>query len=360
VKKRGYAALTDVVDEADLADFKARNGFVAPSDLQKFNIDPKKIIGICVGLLPVWLAIGLLLPPTGLIFTAVLSTVMLIIITMAVLEMRSVKLDSWVLPYRLFKFATANEWSYQLQPDKVPRAGVLLTSSQGYRVLHRVVADGYSVGDIGLSIVDINQQTIQLYEYTYLAIPLRRHLPNFVLDAKSNNISLLGASISNLPAAYTKNQISSLEGDFDKYFTVYAPNGYDTELRYFLTPDVMAKFLEMKDFSDIEIVDDTFYVYYDGAHKWLDEEFWTRADEFVAYITKKTVKQSARYSDTKLHDNDAKGQTSIVSRQGRRLQQTEKGLYIGLAVVALLGFLLIAYNNKDYLSSAIFSELSLM
>lgn len=360
MKKRNYAALTDTVDEADLTEFKVKNGFVAPTDLQKFNIDPKKIIGICVVLLPLWVVIGFLLGPAGWLFTVALSILMVVIIVMTVFDMRSVRLDSWVLPYRLFKFATANEWSYQLQPDKVPRAGVLLTSSQGYSVLHRVVSDGYSVGDIGLSVVDINQQTIQLYEYTYLAIPLRRHLPNFVLDAKSNNISLLGASISNLPAAYVKNQITSLEGDFDKYFTVYAPDGYDTELRYFLTPDVMAKFLEMKDFSDIEIVDDTFYVYYDGAHKWLDEEFWTRADEFVAYITKKTVKQSARYSDTKLHDNDTKGKTSIVPGQGRRLRQTEKGLYIGLAIVALLGFLLIAYNNKDYLSSAIFSELSLM
>lgn len=95
------------------------------------------------------------------------------------------------------------------------------------------------------------------HRWGYVAVKIDNRLPHIVLDATGNN-SLFG---SNLPTLYKKEQRLSLEGDFDRYFALYCPEGYERDALYLFTPDVMARFIDNAAELDVEIVDDWLLMY---------------------------------------------------------------------------------------------------
>ncbi len=97
------------------------------------------------------------------------------------------------------------------------------------------------------------------YHRVFASIPLSRQLPHMVLDASKNNNILIATT--NLPGALDKKQRLSLEGDFDKYFTLYVPQEYETDALYIFTPDVMQAALENGGAYDMEVIDDRLYIY---------------------------------------------------------------------------------------------------
>ncbi len=92
---------------------------------------------------------------------------------------------------------------------------------------------------------------------------LSRKLPNIIIDNKANNFM----HTSNLPFHYSSSQKISLEGNFDDYFTLYAPQDYNIDTLSFITPEVIEYIIQ--DFKEavIEIVDNYLYVYYAGTSK---------------------------------------------------------------------------------------------
>lgn len=64
------------------------------------------------------------------------------------------------------------------------------------------------------------RRTTHYYGFVHVKLP--RTLPNLILDSNHNN--LLGET--GLPGSMDQKQQLHLEGDFDKYFTLYAPQGY--------------------------------------------------------------------------------------------------------------------------------------
>jgi hypothetical protein len=86
----------------------------------------------------------------------------------------------------------------------------------------------------------------------YLAVRLDAPLPHLVLDAKANN----GLLATRLPGQFARDQVLQLEGDFDRYFTLYAPRQYERDALYVFTPDLMATLIDHGSDYDVEIVDD--------------------------------------------------------------------------------------------------------
>ncbi|HEY1106904.1 MAG TPA: hypothetical protein VGE78_12220 [Agromyces sp.] len=105
-------------------------------------------------------------------------------------------------------------------------------------------------------------KTHETFSWSYLEITLERPLPHIVLDAQRNNSKVLG---SNLPTPLATGQRLSLEGDFDRYFALYCPEGYEADALYLFTPDIMARFIDTIAEFDLEIVDDRLYLYSNGA-----------------------------------------------------------------------------------------------
>ena len=156
------------------------------------------------------------------------------------------------------------------------------------------------------------------YRWGYVAVKLDVPLPNIVLDAKGNN-----GFGSNLPASFDRAQRLSLEGDFDEYFTLYCPEGYERDALYLFTPDIMARFIDNAAELDVEIVDDWMFLYTRRKVSTLDPATWAWLFGVVgALITK--LDQWARWRDERLFaeqpDAVHSGAAASASRSGAGAQ----------------------------------------
>lgn len=115
----------------------------------------------------------------------------------------------------------------------------------------------------------------------------------------------------------SNSQRISLEGDFDKYFTLYAPKQYEVDVRYILTPDVMAALVDQSSLFDIELVDDMVFFYALQSEKSDDQMF---GDIFTVLIVagRELYRQVDRYTDDRVAG--ARG-SNTVAEQGKRLKK---------------------------------------
>ena len=90
---------------------------------------------------------------------------------------------------------------------------------------------------------------------SFVAIPLERTVPNILLFGKG-----IGA-LRRAGVAMGNRQKLSLEGDFDKHFTLYCPAGYERDALEIFTPDLMQLLMETTKGCDVELVDDWMFVY---------------------------------------------------------------------------------------------------
>jgi hypothetical protein len=149
-----------------------------------------------------------------------------------------------------------------------------------------------------------------------------------VLDSKQNN----GIFGSDLPIAFKRDQILSLEGDFDKHFTLYCPQEYEQDALYVFTPDLMALLIDDAGTYDVEIVDDWMFLYSPHQLPPLSQPTYAHLFTIIQTVGNKTVSQTENYHDDRV---DSLSQ-NIVAPQGQRLRH---GTSIG-AMVFTGGFAL--------------------
>lgn len=146
------------------------------------------------------------------------------------------------------------------------------------------------------------------HRWGYVAIKLDVPLPHIVLDATSNN-GLFG---SNLPMTFDRDQKLSLEGDFDRFFSLYCPQGYERDALYLFTPDIMARFIDNAAALDVEIVDDWLFLYGKREFSGLDPATWAWLFSVVAALLDKFA-QWARWRDERLQADAAATSTAVAT-----------------------------------------------
>ena len=166
------------------------------------------------------------------------------------------------------------------------------------------------------------------HTWGFMALQLDRALPHMVLDSQANNF--LG---SNLPAAFSKDQVLSLEGDFNRYFTLYCPKEYERDALYVFTPDLMALCIDNAAPFDIEIVDKWMFVYSASPFDMSTGHIYQRLFGIVDTVGAKTLTQTDRYSDERVANFTA----NYVAPQGARLK---RGVPVAAIVIGaiVLGF----------------------
>lgn len=236
--------------------------------------------------------------------------------------------------FKLYRFATANGFEYtpkiaidneslwslnrsQDVPVLLHQNGMIFTSGgHSKKMEDRLVkpnvfemANYYYVTGHGK-----NQQS---HDWGYIRVSLRRKLPHIVLDAKKNNAGIFGISLSNLPQTFNSDQTLSLEGDFDKYFTLYAPKQYERDALYIFTPDLMALLIDQSAQFDVEIIDDALYVYSSVPFQMQDPAVMKRILSIVDAVGTKMTKATARYADERVANAREVNQ---VASEGARLK----------------------------------------
>ncbi|MFT2712041.1 MULTISPECIES: hypothetical protein [unclassified Clavibacter] len=126
----------------------------------------------------------------------------------------------------------------------------------------------------------------RVHRWGYVMMRLPVPLPHIVLDSRRNN-SLFH---SDLPEAVGRHQRVSLEGDFDRHFTLYCPVGAERDALYLFTPDVMARFIDTAAGLDVEIVDDHLFLYSPGGIITTDPAAWERLMETVEAVEEKVAR----------------------------------------------------------------------
>jgi hypothetical protein len=281
------------------------------------------------------------------------GTVIVAVVVGAAILGRVVEKRAWSRFIRLTRFATANNLLYS--PDGTGRSypGLLFSIGHGRTftgILSRTDAPGFDIGNYRYRTGSgKNQRT---FVRGYVAMRLERKLPHMVLDAVGNN-GLFGAS--NLPRAFGRDQVLSLEGDFDKYFTLYCPREYERDALYVFTPDLMALLIDNASTLDVEIVDDWMFVYSMQPFALDEPSALEPLFGVIETVGAKTLTQTDRYRDDRVSavapvDAPPTGLPSVapgvssspgeVAPQGRRLG---RGVQMG-TILTFIGFVVVMYT----------------
>lgn len=203
---------------------------------------------------------------------------------------------AWGRRLRLAVFAERNGFEFRPTDDSV-YPGVVFQQGGGRRLENVLRRSGERVVEVGEFVFETgNEKNRRVHRRGYLLLQLDRRLPHILLDARANN-GLFG---SNLPIGFNRSQILSLEGDFDRHFTLYCPSGYERDALYVFTPEVMAAFIDSASHVDVEIVDDLLFVYVGDGLRLDDPHEWSRIGALVTALWPKTAKQTAAYSDDRV------------------------------------------------------------
>jgi len=127
-------------------------------------------------------------------------------------------------------------------------ASMLPPSLQNIGISHKF-ANGYTL--------QLDAKTVYLFDYSYERPEEGKHsYKRFSVAIIQNQREYPHIYISGKHAMseqiYKSSQKLTLEGDFNRYFDVYAEQGLSTETLTVLTPDVMQKLIDTAQFFDIE------------------------------------------------------------------------------------------------------------
>ncbi len=341
-----YTPLTSSVTRKDVAAFRrAASGSISPgvSTGSKLILTVLIIAGV--------FTLSTLLSVSSRLFsggstTFVLLATMLVAAGVFTVYRLAFGQAHWARLLRLSRFAQANGLSLTANGLVPGYPGVIFGIGSERRVPERLTRITDPVVDFGnLNYTTGSGKNRTVHRWGYLAIKLDRMLPNMVLDAKSNNF--FG---SNLPKKFSRNQVLTLEGDFDKYFTLYCPQEYERDALYVFTPDLMARLIDEAALFDVEIVDDWMLLYSARPFDLLHAATLARLFRIVDTVGNKTVHRTQRYADDRtlapvvMPDGalplGSRMASNTVARQGRRLQSSFPIAGVVIIVVGVAVWLL--------------------
>ncbi|MDX2025233.1 hypothetical protein [Microcella sp.] len=256
---------------------------------------------------------------------------LVIIPIIAVLIGRSLfsRRHDWAKRLRMARFAEANGllFSAMSPPPSYPGAIFSLGSSRKVTDHFRTTDSRYlDFGNYQYTTGSGKNRTT--HHWGFLALQLDRALPHMLLDSRANN-GLFGST--NLPAVFARDQVLSLEGDFNEHFTLYCPREYERDALYVFTPDLMALLIDEASPFDVEIVDRWMFVYSARPFPLGEPAIYQRLLSIVTTVGAKTLSQTDRYVDERVGEFTA----NVVAPQGRRLRRGVS--WVGIAII--VGFL---------------------
>ncbi|WP_439564343.1 hypothetical protein [Microcella sp.] len=253
--------------------------------------------------------------------------VIIVVVTVLVVRALLARRFDWERRLRMSRFAAANGLLYEPVSEGPSYPGAIfgIGSSRQVTDHFRTTDDRYL--DFGnYRYVTGSGKSRTTHHWGFLALHLDRALPHMLLDSRANN-GLMGST--NLPAVFSRDQVLSLEGDFDRYFTLYCPAEYERDALYVFTPDLMALLIDEAAPYDVEIIDRWMLVYSARPFPLADPATYQRLLGIVSTVGAKTLTQTDRYVDERIGQFAA----NIVAPQGQRLRRGVS--WVGIAVIAV-------------------------
>ena len=317
-------ALTGHIDPGEAREF------VRELRRQRLMDDPRRalrgtgcaVIVLALGLGGILLLIALLVPgmPVRSIVSAFAAALVFALVPAVAFAARTARQNARqnARSLRLHRFARANGMTWVPRVKSPPLPGLLFGVGMDREATDVVrwtaprfveIANYRFTSGIG--------RNRREHRWGYVAIQLDAPLPHIVLDATGNNGPI---GISNLPVTVARGQRLSLEGDFDRYFTLWCPAGYERDALSLFTPDIMARFVDDAAALDVEIVDDRLFLYARGDLSTLDPAMWEWLRATVDALSAK-LDRWGRWRDDRLSpDVPVAPPPPGVAAPGRRLR----------------------------------------
>ncbi|MDR0957047.1 MAG: DUF3137 domain-containing protein [Candidatus Nomurabacteria bacterium] len=236
----------------------------------------------------------------------------------------------------ILRFAIDNDLHYTTDSEITPPKGPLMFSI------------GYDRKQIR-TLIFPDLSMFALYEYTvesgksrathsleFMSMMLPRRVPHLLLNSKRNMVSV--------PVYNYQVQKIELEGDFNKYFTVYAPPNYHVDALQILTPDVMQAFIKYGQKYDFELIGNKLYAYRHPSTKTWSAAGMREALTGVANVASQIREQTDTYRDARIN-----GAVDIVAPDGMRFK-IRPSWQRALIVILIVLFCYL----MDYLIKALF------
>ncbi|HYG84070.1 MAG TPA: hypothetical protein VD907_04275 [Verrucomicrobiae bacterium] len=220
-------------------------------------------------------------------------------------------------------FATANNFSFTPAWSSVDEPGSIFRLGIG-RATEATVQGVYNALPFwfGTHRYSIAQgQYRQTIVIGAVAVQLPRRLPHVVFDRKGNR--------THISDGIARSQALQLEGDFNRYFSVYCPKEYAQDVLYFLTPELMEALIAMDDSLDAEIVGDRLYFYRRGPIE-PNQAMVAKLFSLIADIGGAVAKNTAQYKDER---SDYPG---TIAAGGAALKTSLVPFIVGIVAVAAL------------------------
>ena len=331
-----FAPLTSPVTRAELEAFRRERG-AAPSAAIMIVIAAFALVGVAmlVGVIASGLASRASANSSGsIVFALFVAVAIAAVIALRWLAARA----TWTRWLRLSRFARANGLVFVANAPVPAYPGAIFGVGNARVVPEQLYRQGERYLDIGnLRYTTGSGKNRTTHNWGYVAMKLDRMLPHMILDAKANNF--LG---TNLPVSFSRSQVLSLEGDFDRHFTLYCPREYERDALYVFTPDLMARLIDEAGLFDVEIIDDWMFLYSARTFDLSDPRALSRVFRIIDTVGEKTLDRTELYADAKVVSGavaaasgaplGARMAANIVAPQGRRLR---RGLSVGTIVVLI-------------------------
>jgi hypothetical protein len=195
-------------------------------------------------------------------------------------------------------FATANNWLYEQAGLVSSTIGTVFTIGHSKRFQNKISGN---IQDLPFSMYEYHYTTgggknSRYFDLQVFEISLPRNLPHMVIDSLVENGN---GNSSTLPIDFDKDQKIDLEGDFSKYFALYAPDSYGVTALTVLAPDVMEVIMKHASNCDIEIIQNKLFIYWpDIARNQTDfEDKFTSVEEILAKSKTKLTKSDVYSTD---------------------------------------------------------------
>ena len=323
IRKVDYSALTQGVTRSELAAYKRRSQVEFAVWKQTGSASERThrawVIGVGVLLLlaTTYLLIAVVQEMAGsdrvpyIVGSTVFVAIFASFLAHRLVKIHQLRTPDWKTWTRLDGFARANALTFSPVEPFPGFPGAVFNAGHYGRALNVVHSAGersHTFGALQYSSID-RVLTIGSYEYTittdndtetydwgFMALRLERNLPHMVLDAKANN----SFGRTNLPRSFDKSQVLSLEGDFDRYFTLYCPKKYERDALYIFTPDLMALLVDHAAPFDLEVIDNWVFVYSAKPLNSTDPAVYRRLLHIADTVGKKAFAQTKRYSDARV------------------------------------------------------------
>ena len=329
------SALTAPVTAADKQRYRAQNRTLASRIITSLTVAALPLI-VAALLLGLFIAVLDGLPAAVVIGFIVVAAVLSVLAFFATLS-------GGTRHIQMRKFAESNGFVFHRHEPPERLRGVLFDTGNS-RNNHTVVQMHGNVRLGNYQYTTGSGKSRTTHHWRYIEVPLPRNMPNLVLDSTDNN----GIFGTNLPVRLQRSQRIELEGDFNRHFTLYAPQGYDVDVRYILPPDTMALLIDNLSTFDLEFIDDRLMIVAAGTWDMHDDKPWRFAEWVVNMLHPHIVDRTHRYVDDRAglatmtapgpqHTGNGASSSGrgTVSSSGKRLKR-------GFPIVSVVFFIVIA------------------